>query len=91
MDCSFFRRKKASGHAHKLLSRLLYVYTYRAAGMAYGECNRADGVAYGDLGGWGAVRQDKERSAVWVVGNSGSGAEKGGDQPCCGRFFGLAA
>lgn len=91
MECSFFRRKKASGHAHKLLPRLLYVYTYMPSGTAYGECNRENGMAYGNLGGRGAVRQDKERSAVWVVGNSGSRAEKGGDKPCCGRFFGLAA
>lgn len=91
MDCSFFRRKKASGHSHKLLPRLLYVYPYRPAGTPYGECNRADGVAYGDLGGRGAVSQDKERSAVGGVGNSGSGAEKDGDKLCCGRIFGLAA
>ena len=75
MDRGFFWRKKASGHAHKLLPRLLYVYTYMPPGTAYGECNRADGVAYGDLGGWGADRQDKERSPVGVVGNSGSGSE----------------
>ena len=91
MDCGFFRRKKASGHAHKLLPRLVYVYTYRAAGTAYGECNRADGVAYGNLGGRCAVGQHKLRSAVGVVGNTGSGAKQGCDQPCCGRFFGLAA
>lgn len=91
MDCSFFRRKKASGHAHKLLPRLLYVYTYMTPGTAYGEYSCTDGVAYGNLGDRGAVGQHKQRSTIGGMGNSGFGAEQGGDKPCCGRFFGLAA